>query len=88
MSVVQVKSKSKDVHFGDNLLDENPTITDLHAQARKMQVENWMAIGKAKLKAMKSVDDADQYDAFDSEENKGDEDLEKQNRTQKANQDP
>jgi hypothetical protein len=53
-----------------------------------MQVANWMAIGKAKLKAMQSVDDADQYDAFDSEENKGDEDLEKQKWTQKAKQDP
>jgi|TARA_B110000285_G_C14616183_1_gene377075 hypothetical protein len=41
-----------------------------------------------KLKVMKSVDDADQYDVFDSEEFKADQDMEKQQWSQKASQDP
>ena len=82
--------------MGDNQFEDPSTIQDLHALANKMQVENWRAIGKAKLqkmdntklKVMKSVDDADQYDVFDSEEFKADQDMEKQQWSQKASQDP
>lgn len=96
MSIVQVKSKAKDIHLGDNQFEDPSTIQDLHALANKMQVENWRAIGKAKLqkmdntklKVIKSVDDADQYDVFDSEEFKADQDMEKQQWSQKASQDP